>query len=141
MKTTKTLLNITLLLVFLLSNTFTAFSQQRKGNGNIVKEEREMNSFNAIEVGGAFDVYLTQGEPQSVNIETDENLLDNIKITVNNSRLVIKSNNIKSYTKLNVYITVPEISFINASGASSIEGENTITAGTLRIEASGATDI
>ena len=141
MKKIKTLLILTLAVTFLLVSSYTAFSQQKKGNKNVVEQEREMNSFNSIKVGGAINLYLTQGEPQTVIIEADDNLLENIKTSVTNSKLVIKSDNIKSYTKLNAYITVPDIEFLNASGASSVEGENTITAGTLRIETSGASDV
>ena len=45
------------------------------GNGNVVKQERKVAAFNAIDVSGAFDVYITQGSVQSVFVEADDNLL------------------------------------------------------------------
>jgi len=141
MKRSKILLIYTLTAILILGTDSLAFSQKNKGNGTVVEEERNVAIFDAIKVGGAFNLYLTQGEPQSVIIETDENLLENVNTDVSNSTLSISSDNIKNYTKLNAYITVLDIEFLKASGASTVIGETTITANTLTIEASGASDL
>ena len=52
------------------------------GSGNVVKEERKVSSFNAIEVSGAFDVELVQGTAIAVTVEADDNLMDLIRTEV-----------------------------------------------------------
>ena len=37
-----------------------------KGNGNVVTEERSVSGFDGIEVGGAFDIYITQGNTEAL---------------------------------------------------------------------------
>ncbi|HSG68712.1 MAG TPA: DUF2807 domain-containing protein, partial [Bacteroidales bacterium] len=60
-----------------------------KGNGKVVKQLRDVKGFNSLEVGGAFTVYLSQGDKESLTIEADENLLDLITTEVHGDRLEI----------------------------------------------------
>ena len=81
LKHTKTSLFLTVLMMLVLP--LTSFSQD-EGSGNVQKEGRNLPEFNKIEVGSAFTLYLTQGEP-SVMVETDDNLKDNIETLVDNN--------------------------------------------------------
>jgi len=116
-----------------------------KGSGNVVKEERTVKDFKGIDVGNAIDVILTVGESKKVVVESDDNIIKYIKTEVTaDGTLKIKMEGkikIKSPTKLNVYVTCPEISKLRASGASSILGKNEISGDELKIESSGASDI
>ncbi len=117
------------------------FAQWTKGNKKVVKQERIVPEFTGIEVGGAFNVYLTIQQKTTLTIEADENLLENITTEVKGNVLKIDSKKIKNASKLNIYLSTPSIENIDAGGASTVIGENTLTAQLLEIEASGASHI
>ncbi|MCF8369232.1 MAG: DUF2807 domain-containing protein [Bacteroidales bacterium] len=123
-----------LVLIFLVTAAYT----QQKGNKNVVTQSREVDSFNAIDLGGAMKAYLEIGEPQSVKIETDENFQEKVKAEVSGNVLRIKTNSLKNPTKLIAYITAPEIVSVNVSGASDIEGKSMIEGSEFTLKASGA---
>jgi len=112
-----------------------------RGNGNVEKQERKVSAFNAIEVSGAFDVYLSLGTAQSVMVEADENLLSLISTEVSGSTLKIENKKpIHNPTSLKVYITVTDLKRIEVSGAVDLQTQNKLTLTELAIEISGATD-
>jgi hypothetical protein len=113
-----------------------------QGNGNVKSEERSVDSFDQISVGGAFDVYLTQGDTESLRVEADENLLPLIETTVRNGRLVIRSReNIGEAKELNVYVTFRELNKIETSGACEIKNEGQLNFNNLVLKGSGASEI
>jgi len=139
MKFTKT---ITLSLVILLMTIISTNSySQEKGNGNVVKQTRGIKAFRGIEAGGAIDVTIEKGDSFIVVIETDENLQDNVKTIVNDSILRITAKNIKKSKKLEAYVTLPELSYIKASGATDINGVSLFEPERMAILASGASDV
>ena len=50
------------------------FRKTVRGEGNVVKKERTITSFDGITVSSGIDVYLKQGEKESITVEADENL-------------------------------------------------------------------
>jgi len=107
------------------------------------KQERTLGSFTKINVGSAFKVFLKQGAEQSVSIEIDSEHIDDVITTVNNDVLTIKlSDNNKVFTNIkamNVYITIPTINGIEASGAAKIQPETPINnSGAVSLNLSGA---
>ncbi len=130
-----------LFIALLFSFTASVNAQFVKGNKNVVKEKRETGEFQNIEVGGAFHVYLLQGEASSVEVEADENLQPQITMNVNKNTLKIHSKGIRNATKLNIYITNPVFEKIDASGASEINGKNKIQGNMMEVTASGAADV
>ncbi len=116
------------------------WAQEDTGNKVIAKQLRELPAFSKIEVGGAFDVFLTQGDQQMVEVETDANLQDVIQTKVEENTLKISSKNIKKFTCLNVYITIPEVTKLEISGAAELQGKSIIKGDQLYINASGASE-
>lgn len=98
----KTLLTFTLLFV----STFTQFAQEKiKGNKNVTIIETEVESFNKIVISEDFKINLKKGDYESVEIETDENLHDVIKINVVDSVLSLKkTKRIISSKKMNITV-------------------------------------
>ncbi|MFP4472208.1 MAG: GIN domain-containing protein [Bacteroidota bacterium] len=138
MNTEKIKLGIILLAILMIGQAGTLSAQRVKGNKKVVKEERTVETFTGIDVGGAFEVFITQADKRSLIIETDENLLDNISTKVRGNVLHISSNSIKNATRLNVYITNPEYQYLNISGAAELQSENTISETELKLVGSGA---
>ena len=111
------------------------------GSGNVIRQERHLSSFNAIDVSGAFDVYLSQGTTQSVIVEADDNLMKLIKTEVNGNTLEISNKEPIGHSKsLKIYLTVTDLNKIELSGAVNIQTQTKLKVDELSIEVSGATD-
>jgi hypothetical protein len=137
----KTLKNLSVLLftVVILFASCSVLGEQ--GNGNVVKQERKVSPFNAIEVSGAFDVYLSLGTTQSVIVEADENLMTLIRTEVEGNTLKIDNKKpIHDAKSLKVYITVTDLTKVELSGAVDLQTQNKLTLTGLELEISGATD-
>ncbi|PWT72410.1 MAG: DUF2807 domain-containing protein [Bacteroidetes bacterium] len=116
-----------------------------RGNGVIKTEERSVSSFKNVEVSGAIDVYVSQGEIKPVKVEGDENLLQYIEISQEGDRLIVRDKpgfNLHPTGDMRIYVTAPVYNSIEVSGASDIVGQTKITnAEDMDLSASGAGDI
>jgi hypothetical protein len=137
MKTTLKATSLTLLFLFAVIQIF---AQENKDNENITRQTFDLPYFNAIEVGGAFTVYLSQGEPQYVEVETQAGDLDKIELNVKNDVLSLSTKKIKPIKTLNVYITLKDISYLEISGAATLKSKTPLETNNLSIEASGASN-
>jgi len=111
-----------------------------KGDGNVVTEQRTLSGFNQLEVNGVFNLYISQGDSESVKIETDKNLLKLIETKNNGSKLIIKmETNGKSIdaTKINVFLTVKNIQKLEFNTIGNIETTSVLKANNLEIIGSG----
>ena len=108
--------------------------------GDFAKEARESSSFTGIDAGGAFTIYLSQGNATKIVVESEAKNIDKIITKVNNGVLDISSKGIKKSDKLNIYVTSPEISFIDIHGAATLKGNTSLSGTTIKIKASGASD-
>jgi hypothetical protein len=113
-----------------------------RGNGNLEKETRNVSSFDALDISSAFDIYLTQGNKESLVIEADDNLMDNIITEVNGGTLKIYvKGNVRNVKEMKAFISFKMLEKIELSGACDLFGENTFKFDDLDIESSGASDI
>lgn len=109
--------------MMLLTLTYSGVKAQTKGNGNITTQERQVSSFEAIKVGCAINVILSQGDQQSVKVTTDENLQSRITTKVTNGTLHLNCDNIQNPTKMDVYVTAVKLNNLDVSGAAKVTGE------------------
>jgi hypothetical protein len=139
MKSTKQIVFIISTLSLIAAYTF--LQAQESGNKNVITQDRQLPSFNAIDAGGSVNVMIQKGTSQTVKIETDENLMDKIITEVTDDVLKVGSKGIKNATKTNVYITTTELKALNAHGATDVTGESLFEASEFTIEASGASSV
>lgn len=130
-----------LILIFLFVVSGTSLYAQEKGNKKVITENRDLDSFNSLDIGGALTVFIELSDVQEVKVETDENLQDKVQTQVKDGILFIKSNTIKNPTKLNAYIKMTDLEFVKASGATDVNSESLISTDELKIVASGATSV
>jgi hypothetical protein len=117
-------------------------AQSIKGSGNIVKESRSVSGFSGIEAGGVFHVYLRQGSQYALEIETDDNVISHISTKVQGNTLVLSmEKKVQKVHDLNVFLTLPELTHLNLSGASELEGVSTFSANHLKLNLSGAAEL
>lgn len=96
-----------------------------KGDGNLKKESREISNFTSLSSHGAMDVQITYGTSNRIQVEADENLLPYIQTKVENGNLIIepqKNINIKSRSRMVVYVSMTTINFLSQSGSGNIDG-------------------
>lgn len=96
------------------------------GSGNIVTETRSTGSFDAISVGGSFDVEVKMGDAVSVVVEADDNIIKYIETKVSGNTLKIRTEDLHSYSNVHmkVYVTVPSLTAVSASASAEVTGEN-----------------
>ncbi len=137
---------IGVLTALLVMTTAQGYSQMRhgrlKGNGQIIKTMQTLPAFNRIDAGAADNIIiLTKGNPPySVVTETDENLVDAIRVSVSNQTLHFSYANLNP-TKLKFYITVPTLVSVKASGAAVVKGADTLTGQMFKVSGSGAANV
>src|SRR5450631_2545997 len=122
-----------LLIVLFALISISSFAQKWetiKGNGQIKKETRELSNFTSLSSQGSMNVQIAYGNSNSITVEADENLLPYIETTVENGKLSIKSKknvNLKSSSKMNVYVSMTKINSLQLSGSGNINGSGAFT--------------
>jgi hypothetical protein len=116
-----------------------------KGNGHITSTERSVSTFKNVEVSGAINVFVSQGETKSVKIEGDENLLPYIEVSQEGDKIIVRDRpgyNLSPTGDMKVYVTSPTYNNIEVSGACNITGQTKISVtDELSLSVSGAGDI
>lgn len=135
-------LMLTILLVIgLLSSCGISNISGIKGSGNAKTETRNVSGFKEIKAGGAVNLEIIVQKDFSVSIEADDNLLEHIKTEVSGDTLSISpKDSISPKTKIKVKISMPELTNLDISGASTanVSGAKTDS---LKLNASGASKI
>ena len=112
------------------------------GNGNVISESRSIDDFISIDVGGAFEVELIQGDAVALLLEADENLMDIITTEVHNGRLEVKTMRpVYRSRQLKATITVKELKDLDLSGAVELWSKGQLSVDHLTLDGSGATEI
>ena len=114
----------------LLCTVFTLVScDQTTGSGNIVTETRNTGRFDAISVGGSFEVEVKMGDAMSVVVEADDNIMKYIETKVSGNTLKISTEGLHSFSDVHmkVYVTVPVLTAVSASASAEVVGENILT--------------
>ncbi|PKP54262.1 MAG: DUF2807 domain-containing protein [Bacteroidetes bacterium HGW-Bacteroidetes-1] len=113
-----------------------------RGSGNKQVENRTVGSFSAIDVSGGFEVILTQGSSESLQIEADDNLMNSIITEVKGGELRIYiRDHVSAKTKMKAYINFIHLDEIEISGAVKVFATNKLNFKNLELDASGASEI
>ncbi len=93
-----------------------------RGEGPVVQRKLDIRAINGISVPGSARVYLTQGASQSVTVEGQENLIENLSLDVDGD--VWKMSNkqpVWQSKPLKIMITMKELTQIRVSGSGDVE--------------------
>ncbi|HEY5370516.1 MAG TPA: DUF2807 domain-containing protein [Hanamia sp.] len=96
-----------------------------KGDGNLKKESRSIESFNEVSANGPLDVQISYSTSENLQVEADGNLLPCIETKVDNGKLTIRAKehvNLKSQSRMVVYISMTNIKSLHESGSGNITG-------------------
>ncbi|WP_411767428.1 head GIN domain-containing protein [Winogradskyella sp. A3E31] len=97
--------------------------------GETIQKSFDLESFSKIVVFERVQLIISQG-PQSILLETGENLENDISITVSNDQLVIKNDNacnlVRDYGITKVFVSTPTLTEIRNSSGLTVLSENTL---------------
>jgi hypothetical protein len=118
--------------------------QTIEGSGKIATESREVAGFERVEVCCGMELFLIQGNTESLKIEADDNLMDDIATSVVGNRLEIKyreMNNVSYQPSkaVKLYLTVKDLRGVSISGGGYFETE-TISSESFDLALSGGSD-
>jgi hypothetical protein len=133
-----------LVLFWLLTISFSATSciPHIHGNGKVVKEERNVSSFNEITVSTGIEVLINQDSSEKIVVETDENIQKILKTEVHGGKLKIYlEEGIQHAKELKVYVTVKQINSLEANSGSEVKSGNKITSENLKISSSSGSEV
>jgi len=119
------------------------FYRSVSGSGNVVKKDRALSGFDGVKVSSGIDVYLSQGDNESVVVEADDNLQEYILTEVKDGKLHVYSDNIsiRHAEKERVYVTMKTIKSLKTTSAGDIIGETAIKCDDIELSATSSGDI
>lgn len=112
-------------------------------------QDRHLSGFNAVDIEGSVDVYIVQGQTESVKVEAPADMMDHIITEVQGNTLRIHDKNSSgwhwgnwgTHKKIAVYVSVREIHEIGVTGSGDVYFKEGIKANSLRIRVSGSGDV
>lgn len=98
------------------------------GEGPKVTKTLDLASFDGLALAISADVMVRQGSTQSVKIEAQQNIIDNLKKEVKDGVWKIGfEKNVKKSESVKIWVTVPTLEQLSISGSGSIIGESRFT--------------
>lgn len=134
---TRIILTVLLLSAAILSTTACVSVE---GSGNVITETREVSGFSGIDLSGSGDVIITQGAEESLTIETDDNIMEDVKAEVDGDTLELGfKSGVRplSPTRLVFRVSVTDLSRLSVSGSGDFESEM-IDTDSLEVKVSGS---
>jgi hypothetical protein len=109
-----------------------------RGSGTVKTERREVPAFTGLEVGGFFEVEVTAGKPQSVELSGDDNILPLVTTEVRSGVLVVSTRErVLPRQPLKLVVSVSKLTQLGISGAGSARASG-IDAVDFKFRLSGA---
>jgi hypothetical protein len=149
-----------IILVSIFAFTITSCKGWVRGSGNVISEDRDVSGFSKISISGVGNLFIEQGDEESLTIEAEDNILPLITAKVSGNTLTIKINwglptkdlnyylKVKDLTSLStsgsVHVSCPSLNtdnlVFNTSGSSNIDIDS-LTAESVKIDSSGSGNI
>lgn len=113
-----------------------------KGYGPLVAETRNVKNFNGLELDVDAQVNVTIGPVISFEVIGQQNILDVLNVKVINGLLVIDYNeSVWFHKRLQIDITVPDLSFISSFGSGDIYVHSPLVTDELYLDVFGSGNI
>ncbi|MCB0838204.1 MAG: DUF2807 domain-containing protein [Bacteroidetes bacterium] len=113
-----------------------------QGTGPLVTDTLQIASFTGIELSTSADVYISKGATQLVEVRGQQNLIDILETDVTSDVWKIDFPGcVRNMDDLEIYITLPELTYAKISGSGNIVGQDTFSTSLMELKISGAGDI
>ena len=122
---------------------FSCSKETLNGSGTLVSESRNVEYFNKVSSEGIFEVTITQGTQQSVEVTADNNIISHLRTRVVNNELRLYLDNDNNYSNLTVQIdlVVTSLNGLKNSGIGNIYATNIDEDGSFSIYNNGTGSI
>ncbi len=114
------------------SSCFSAAQQE-------VSKTYPISNFSAVDISGNAQVYLKQGEQESLTIKGIEQVISDVEVAVSHRKLGIDQQDCSE--QYHIYLTVREINSLSFSGKTIVQGETSLDATEVFINTSGASQL
>jgi hypothetical protein len=116
---------------------------------NVEKQNRHLSGFSAISVTGSYDVYITQGNSESVTVEADDDIINRIITEVKDGELRIYTKKGDSgfnfswgdKNKMIIRIAAKDLNEISLTGSGDVFFKDGLRASKLALSVTGSGDI
>jgi hypothetical protein len=139
-------LSLIIFISFILSACANPYINVTRGSGELTSQNREVSEFDAIQIDGAGELIIIQGERESLEIEAETNIIDKLTSQVQDNILVLgyqesSWRNTVIPTKRIVYtVTLTDLSRVTINGAADLKID-TLETDTLSLNINGAGQI
>lgn len=108
----------------------------------ICEQEKPIDTFHGVYAGGLMNVYLKEGEKESLVIRADDFVIDQVKTKVENGILKIYTEGfIRGERITDAYVTYKKIDYLEGGGATTLISQNIITAEHFKIKTYNSAEI
>jgi len=115
-----------------------------EATGTIISKDFPVNAFDKIIIYSGISLVITQGPLASVEVQTGEDLIENIEVKVENGFLSVKDNTtcnwVREYGNTTVFVTSPYISEIHSKTEKNISSNGVLTYPTLKLISTDLSD-
>lgn len=115
-----------------------------RGSGNMVTEPRDVSGFDRVSLSGTGEVVITQGDEESLTVETDDNIMPYVITEVSGGtlHLALDAERARSIspTRLRFTVAVRDLAGLEVSGSGSATSTG-IDTERLDVEVSGSGDV
>ncbi len=90
------------------------------GSGNFVSQNVEVSGFNRVTLEGSGDVYIEQGQIESLSVEADDNIIPLLDMKVSGGELVLRVKpgyDVAPSQRIKYHITIKDLSGITTIGS------------------------
>ena len=139
---------ITCLISILLAANVSCNTSLVRGSGNVLSEERAVSGFSKLIISGSGEIFIEQGDEESLTIIAEDNIIPLITTEVSGSTLNISTLNfspeqqsiVMNTKSIEIHIRVKNLDSISTPGIASINCSG-LTTGSLTIETSGLSNV
>jgi hypothetical protein len=119
--------------------------EQVVGSGRPTTEEYDFSGFTQVEIASAFEADVTQGDGYSVSVTVDDNIVQYLDVRVDGDTLRIGLKPMLRFsfrnTTLRAEITMPDLTGLEASGATRVDVRGFKNDKRVDVNASGASQV
>jgi hypothetical protein len=115
-----------------------------RGSGTPLTQEFPVGAFTSVDASSAFDIKINRSDKFSVEVTTDDNLMEFVRISDDGGTLTLgldhggKALSISPKVGLKAVVTMPELEGVTLSGACTATAEDFETKKTFALHAGGA---
>ncbi len=117
------------------------FRDCERGRGPVVEEVLNITEFTGIDLKIAANVYITQNDFFEVVAKGEQNIIDELELDVRNGTWDIEFDDCMKDYELDIFITLPKVTFLAISGSGEILGETFFDPQDITLRISGSGDM